>query len=122
MVYFKFEFGFGSGKKKETRATSDCERVGWDIVNSEVERLKSKGQYKTASNYLTATRSWSKFLSNEKWSFADMTASLVEAYQRWLGERGICPNTISAYMRALRALYYRVTTSCLAFMPWGCPS
>lgn len=111
MVYFKFEFGFGSGKKKETRATSDCERVGWDIVNSEVERLKSKGQYKTASNYLTAARSWSKFLSNEKWSFADMTASLVEAYQRWLGERGICPNTISAYMRALRALYYRVTTS-----------
>lgn len=110
MVYFKFEFGFGSGKVKETEATSKCDVDGWDFVNTEVERLKAKGRYKTASNYLTAVRSWSKFLSNEKWSFADMTASQVEAYQRWLGERGICPNTISAYMRSLRAMYYRVTT------------
>ncbi|WP_374228694.1 phage integrase SAM-like domain-containing protein [Prevotella sp.] len=31
----------------------------------------------------------------------------LENYQRWLCQRGLCMNTISAYMRSLRTLYNR---------------
>ena len=37
-----------------------------------------------------------------------MTADNLVAYQHWLGENNVSLNTISAYMRALRALYHRV--------------
>lgn len=47
-------------------------------------------------------------LKSEEWSFTEMTADNLVAYQHWLGENNVSLNTISAYMRALRALYHRV--------------
>ena len=108
MVYFKFEFGFGSRKEKRETTASKCEVDGWDFVNTEVQRLRSAGHFKTANNYLTAARSWSAFCSQGKWSFIDMTPEKVVRYQRWLSEKGICLNTISAYMRSLRAMFRRI--------------
>ncbi len=107
MMYFKFEIGFGKGKKLQGNGSSGCETSGWDFVNGEVERLRTDGHYKTASNYLTAARSWTRFLGNGNWSFSGMSAERVEQYQRWLAGRGICLNTISAYMRSLRAMHRR---------------
>ena len=109
MAYFKFEFSFGNGKKNKANASSEYVKDGWNFVNEEVEKLRKEKRFKTASNYLTAARSWTKFASSEKWSFAQMTSSKMEQYQRWLSERGICLNTISAYMRSLRVLYNRAT-------------
>lgn len=109
MVYFKIEFG--SGKENKERTTSRCNIDGWDFVNSEVEKLRAEGRYKTASNYLTAARSWSEFISQKNWNFTDMTTSKVEQYQRWLSEKRVCLNTISAYMRALRVMCHRAMPS-----------
>ncbi len=108
MVYFKFEIGLGKGKKRTADSPSKCETMGWDFVNDEVARLRANGQYKTASNYLTAARSWARFVGNGNWRFSGMSVRQVGHYQRWLAERGVCLNTISAYMRALRAMYRRV--------------
>ena len=66
-----------------------------------------KGKHKTAANYLTAVNSYSQFAECTDWCFADLTASTLEQYQRWLCQRGLCMNTISAYMRSLRTLYNR---------------
>ena len=107
MVYFKFEFGLGSGKKASKKAAPKCITLGWDFVNDEVMRLKTAGRFKTASNYLTAARSWTKFMEKSDWRFSEMEVVVVERYQRWLSERGVCLNTISAYMRALRVMYHR---------------
>lgn len=108
MVYFKFEFGWGRNEKKSSSQVDNSSLRGWEFVNAEVKKAKAQGKYKTASNYLTATRSWSKFLKSEEWSFTEMTADNLVAYQHWLGENNVSLNTISAYMRALRALYHRV--------------
>lgn len=108
MVYFKFEFGWGRNEKKSSSQIDNSSLRGWEFVNSEVKKAKAQGKYKTASNYLTATRSWSKFLKSEEWSFTEMTADNLMSYQHWLGENNVSLNTISAYMRALRVLYHRV--------------
>lgn len=115
MAYFKLEFGFGrsksEGKISDTANLVDeqvaLEIPGWDFVNDEVERAKQQGRFKVAGNYLTAARSFTKFIGTDNWLFSDMTAEKLESYQRWLLGRNICLNTCSAYMRALRAMHHR---------------
>jgi integrase/recombinase XerD len=93
MMYFKFEFSLGKGKKQA--ATKKEKKVlGWKIVHSQVEMLKKEEKFKTASNYLTAARSWTKFLQREDWTFSEMDSQEVELYQRWLSDKGICLNTM----------------------------
>ena len=115
MAYFKLEFGFGrsksEGKISDSANQADEQAVleirGWDFVNGEVERAKQEGRFKVAGNYLTAARSFTKFIGTDNWLFSDMTAEKLESYQRWLLRRNICLNTCSAYMRALRAMHHR---------------
>lgn len=107
MVYFKFEFGFGRSSKGNESASQQKEVSGWEFVNAEVEKARTEGKFKTASNYLTAARAWTRFITIDEWHFSEMSAKRVEQCQRWLAEQGICMNTISAYMRALRVLYHR---------------
>lgn len=115
MAYFKLEFGFGrsksEGKISDSANQADEQAVteipGWDFVNGEVERAKQEGRFKVAGNYLTAARSFTKFMGRSSWLFSDMTAEKLESYQRWLQEHNICLNTCSAYMRALRAMHHR---------------
>ena len=115
MAYFKLEFGFGRSKSEGKISDSAnhaneqavLEIPGWDFVNDEVERAKQQGCFKVAGNYLTAARSFTKFIGRSDWLFSDMTAEELESYQRWLLGRNICLNTCSAYMRALRAMHHR---------------
>ena len=115
MAYFKLEFGFGRSKSEckisDSANQADEQAVteipGWDFVNGEVERAKQEGRFKVAGNYLTAARSFTKFMGRSSWLFSDMTAEKLDSYQRWLQERNICLNTCSAYMRALRAMHHR---------------
>ena len=108
MAYFKLEFGFGRSKSKgkisDSANQADEQAVleirGWDFVKGEVERAKQQGRFKVAGNYLTAARSFTKFIGSDNWLFSDMTAEKLESYQRWLLGRNICLNTCSVYMRA----------------------
>lgn len=108
MVYFRIEMGLGhSPKKKECSATNAMNLDGMSFAMAEAERMQKQARHKTAANYLTAARSLSRFLDNSKWRFADITAAMLQCYQRWLCNRGIRLNTVSAYMRSLRSLYNR---------------
>lgn len=112
MVYFKIEFGVGHDKRAAgAQGGADkggMEADGMTAALAEVERLKADRRFKTAANYLTALRSWCRFVGHEGWRFSCMTADEMGRYQRWLTQQGICLNTVSAYMRSLRALYNRV--------------
>lgn len=108
MVYFRIEMGLGhSPKKKECSATNAMNLDGMSFAMVEAERMQKQARHKTAANYLTAARSLSRFLDNGKWRFADITAAMLQCYQRWLCNRGVRLNTVSAYMRSLRSLYNR---------------
>ncbi len=106
-MYFKLEFSFGGSKREGKESHLHHDADGWSFVKAEVERLRAEERFKTAANYLTATRSWSEYLGHDKWSFVDMDASAVVGYQQWLANRGVGQNTSSAYMRALRVMCRR---------------
>lgn len=108
MVYFRIEMGLGKDPKENKRSVTTAKRLnGMSFAKAEAERIDQEQRHKTAYNYLTAVRSLTQFIGNNKWSFADITTSMLERYQRWLCNRGIRLNTVSVYMRTLRALYNR---------------
>ena len=59
----------------------------------------------TADNYRTAVRSFVRFNGGRDIPLSALNADTVRAYERWLQDRGVCPNTSSCYMRSLRAIY-----------------
>ena len=67
-----------------------------------------EASHKTAANYVTALRSIAAFNNGCDVTLRQLRPPFLTAYEQWLRERGVCPNTSSCYMRSLRALYNKV--------------
>lgn len=114
MVHFKIELDFSLRRKKTGADKPEDATTGMAFAEKEAAAARAARRFKTAANYLTAARSLSSFLGNAQWRFADLTQHLLADYQAWLCTRGLCMNTVSAYMRALRALHRRAADLGLA--------
>lgn len=91
-----------------------------NYMNSHIARLRSVGRIRTSETYKAALSSFMKFMEAEG-SAPDMdpcqfapelmidslTPDMFENYEAWHRRRGSVPNTISFYMRILRAVYNR---------------
>lgn len=84
------------------------------LASEEVRRLREGGRLTTAGNYETAFRSLRKFTGRAALPLAEVDAALLSAYQRWLTARSVCLNSVSNYMRVLRAVYNRAVRAGLA--------
>lgn len=71
----------------------------------EIARTRLMHRHSTADNYATALRSLLAFHGKKDISFAEVDSRLVDAYGEWLRRKGICKDTLSCYMRSLRAVY-----------------
>ena len=58
--------------------------------------------------------SFRQFRQGKDLTIGEITPDLMAAYEGWLRDRGITPNTSSCYMRALRAVYNRMADRGLA--------
>ncbi|MDE6277774.1 MAG: site-specific integrase [Muribaculaceae bacterium] len=82
-----------------------------------IGQLKAKGRMRTSETYTSALKSFRKFMSSPEgkpaWNHSKelpldtIGPEIIEAYETWLRARGLAPNTISFYMRILRATYNR---------------
>ncbi|MCF0207027.1 MAG: site-specific integrase, partial [Bacteroidales bacterium] len=61
----------------------------------------------TAQKYLASMRSFGRFAGSRDLMLFEVTAELIEEYQQWLVAKGVCMNTVSFYMRTLRAVFNR---------------
>uniref|UniRef100_UPI0035A19E57 phage integrase SAM-like domain-containing protein n=4 Tax=Prevotella heparinolytica TaxID=28113 RepID=UPI0035A19E57 len=64
----------------------------------------------TADNYRTAVRSFVRFNSGRDVPLSALDAETLRRYERWLRDRGVCPNTSSCYLRSLRAIYNKAAS------------
>ena len=86
--------------------TKKCTSPSWDdYCQEKIEQTRKEGRFSTAANYQTALRSFQRFLHGEMLQLKDLTPVLVAKYERWLKSTHISMNTISCYMRSLRAIY-----------------
>ena len=77
-------------------------------------QLEEDGRFSTARLYLNALRSFSGFIRHSEVQFTDLTRKRLVAYERELRYHSYCPNTISTYMRMLRAIYNKGVDAGLA--------
>ncbi len=77
-----------------------------------------KGHVTTAQHYRAALSSFRKFLADlpqasavgigiDDFMLDSLSSEIMEQYEAWLQGRGVCPNTISFYIRIFRAVYRR---------------
>jgi site-specific recombinase XerD len=67
--------------------------------------MNAKNRTKTASIYATAQRSFARFRSGQDITIAKIDNELLVNYEAYLKNTGMRKNSISCYMRALRAIY-----------------
>lgn len=75
------------------------------FVRREVANLEEQGRWGCARKYMETWRSFSAFLEGGELRFVEWDGELIGRYAAWLSARGVCRNTLSFYMRCLRALY-----------------
>lgn len=84
------------------------------FLRSQITRMTSEGRLGTARNYTRTLNSFSDFLGGADLPFAAFTEPLVEEYSAYLMQRGVVRNTVSFYMRNLRAVYNKAVRQRLA--------
>lgn len=72
-----------------------------------VGQLRQIGKQSTADTYTTSVNSFARFREERDIPLDDVDSDLMTAYETYLKSIGICPNSISFYMRNLRAIYNR---------------
>lgn len=71
---------------------------------------EARGQTRTARAYLSAINKLLEFCSCDNLSISEISASLIENFERSMINEGLSRNTISFYMRNLRVLYNKAVS------------
>lgn len=77
------------------------------FMESVIDQLSRLSRKRTSETYSATLTSFMHFRRNRDIQLDDMDADLMMEYEAWLKIRGVSLNTISFYMRILRATYNR---------------
>ena len=80
----------------------------FNFMESQVVRLRHNRKHRTSETYRAALNSFRKFRHEEDIVVDLLSPEIIEDYQQWLFEQGLSRNSVSFYMRILRAAYNRV--------------
>lgn len=87
--------------------TYSLQRFMGDIIR----KLRQRGKIRTSETYRATLSSFTKFLNQyarlESLRLDMLSPETIQAYQAWLLYRGLSLNSVSFYMRVLRAVYNR---------------
>ncbi len=76
-------------------------------MQSTVARLVELRKHRTSETYKTTLNSFMRFRGGEDLLLTDISSDMMMDYEAYLKEEGITNNSISFYMRILRAVYNR---------------
>lgn len=79
----------------------------YDYIRKQIARLKRLGKIRTSETYTAALKSFSGFMNDKEVPFDELNADLLAEYEAYLKGRDNSPNTVSFYMRILKAVYNR---------------
>lgn len=76
-----------------------------------IETLRAECHWRTAETYVAAKRRFSQFIGKTDIRIDEMNETLLRRFEHYLIDSGVQNNTVSFYMRILRAAYHK---SCVA--------
>lgn len=77
------------------------------FMKAVIDKQITNNKIGTSEKYLSAKRSFERFIGNQDLMLYEITSDLIEDYQQWLINDGVCMNSISFYMRILRSVFNR---------------
>lgn len=77
------------------------------FMHGVIAQLKQLGKIRTSETYTATLKSFMKFRDGQDIPLDGITSDLMLLYEAYLKAKGVCMNTISFYMRILRAVYNR---------------
>lgn len=79
----------------------------FSFMQGVILQLKRLNRIRTSETYSATLASYMKFREGKDILLYEMDGDTMMLYEAWLKGNGACPNTISFYMRILRAVYNR---------------
>ncbi len=76
-----------------------------DFMQNQIRLLRNANRLGTALNYEKTMRNFGEFLNGVDLPFSAMTEQLIADYNAFLVQRGMVRNSVSFYMRIMRAVY-----------------
>lgn len=100
----------GNDKAEESNDSASAMTFG-TYVNYMIGRLKEEGRIRTGEIYKICLRRFMEYRRGEDIRLADIDREVFEGFQNHLKSRNLCLNTISFYMRPLRAVYNKAVAT-----------
>lgn len=95
-------------RKSNKKLTADQQDATLlNCIGTQISRLDLNGRSGTALNYRRALQSVSTFTKGKDICLDDVNEDFIDRYNAFLVSRGLVRNSISFYMRILRAVYNR---------------
>ena len=79
----------------------------FEYMECTITRYWNQGQHRTSETYLATLNSFRRFRQEVDIDMEDITSDLLESYEYYLKYSSLSPNTISFYIKHLRAVYNR---------------
>lgn len=76
-----------------------------EFVSEQINLLREENRFGTANNYEKTIRSFMNFVGDNKLTFSSLNEKLISNYNIYLIRKGLTRNSISFYMRNMRAIY-----------------
>lgn len=83
------------------------ENTLYNYMEGIIARLKLTGKIRTSETYRSALCSFMNFREDEDIMLDSITSDVMESYEGWLRRRQVSSNTVSFYIRIIRAVYNR---------------
>lgn len=84
--------------------TNVCPTLG-EYVRELTQRLYKNGKYRSADIYMCTLSSFMRFRKEKDLLISQLDSLIMEDYESYLRKNGLTLNTISFYMKRLRAIY-----------------
>lgn len=96
------------------------EQSFFNFMNGVISQLNMLGRVRTSETYRATLKSFASFRKERDVMLEDISSDMMLLYEAWLKRREVSLNTISFYMRILRATYNRavekkLTLQCFPF-------
>ena len=83
----------------------ECHVFVLDFMKNQIRLMRNANRLGTALNYEKTMKNFAEFLGGVNLPFSAMTEQLIADYNAFLVHRGMVRNSISFYMRIMRAVY-----------------
>lgn len=85
----------------------NLQKTLFQYMEERIVQLQERGQYRTAETYKSTLNSFRRFRRKKDLFIEELSPSLVSDYEHYLKKRKLAPNTISFYLKRLRAIYHK---------------